>query len=56
MENKFFVGCSGDDLTIMAWMKKLSKEDAINLAAWLVALSGTSKEKFAAKVDEVNNT
>lgn len=37
--NKFMVGMQGEDVVILVFGRKVLKEDAINLAAWLVALA-----------------
>jgi len=45
-ENTFMVGAHGDDggIVILAFGRKLTHAQAINLAAWLVALSDWSKD------------
>lgn len=54
--NKFFVGIAGEIVTIMKPIPpKLSKEDAINLAAWLVAVADDD-DKFPAILDEIRNS
>lgn len=40
--NKFMVGAAGDDVAILALGRKLTKSDALNLAAWLVAIADPS--------------
>ncbi len=40
MGNKFFVGVIGDDIAFMRQIpSRVSREDALNLAAWLVFLA-----------------
>lgn len=38
------VGMHGDDIVIVAFGRRLSQSDAINLAAWLVVLADPSFE------------
>ena len=42
--NKFLVGAQGDDLVILAFARRLSKSDALNLAAHLVVLADPTFE------------
>ena len=56
--NKFFVGIQGDTIVLLKPVpQKLTKEEALNLAAWLVALAddtvGTSEGPFAKQLEEV---
>lgn len=37
--NEFMVGMQGDEIIILAFTRKLSKEQALNLASYLVALA-----------------
>lgn len=47
--NRFLVGARGDSVIIMRRPNaELSKEDALNLAAWLVALADPDGEEFKA--------
>lgn len=39
-ENRLFVGAGpGDSITIVAWGRMLHRLDALNLAAWIVAIA-----------------
>lgn len=53
--NRFIVGVIADDLAIMLWQKRLTKADALNLAAWLVVLADDADE-FPAYLAAVKNT
>lgn len=54
--NKFFVGVQQDDIVfVIPVPKRISKADALNLAAWLVALSDRDDE-FPALLKEVQET
>lgn len=44
--NKFMVGKQGDTLVLPMMRQRLSEDDAINLAAWLVALVPDGEKKF----------
>ncbi len=57
-ENKWLVGAQGDQIVVglpmrAAWM---SREDALLLAAWLVALASRSDDDFTKILNEVQNT
>lgn len=52
----FMVSAHGDRIAILAWGKEINKSQAINLAAWLVTLSGVSNEEFQEIVARVMNT
>lgn len=52
----FMVSAHGDDIVILAFQRTITKKQAINLAAWLVALSGVSDEEFQEIVARVMNT
>lgn len=55
MDNIFFVGVSGSDIVILKPVPgRMSKEDAMNLAAWIVAL--TDEDEFAKKLADVQGT
>lgn len=54
--NKFMIGVQGESLIpMMPLPRKLSKADALNLAAWLVALADED-DQFAALLERVKNT
>lgn len=56
--NKYLVSRRGGDILILATNARLSKENALNLAAWLVALAddGTAPHSFAEILRAVQNT
>lgn len=37
--NRFFVGARGDKVVILKFRTEISREEALNLAAWLVAIA-----------------
>jgi len=54
--NKFLVGLKGEELTILrpgAFLDPISKPDALNLAAWLVALATDDPKEFDPVLKEV---
>jgi hypothetical protein len=55
--NKFAVGVQGDKITIfnIVGPARISKEEALNLAAWLVSLADPGGEKFADMLSAVQN-
>jgi len=54
--NKFFVGMQGDDIVFVKPVpQRLAPEDALNLAAWIVALANVDGT-FKTLLDEVLNT
>lgn len=52
--NKFMVGMRGDVICLGLFGRYITQEDAINLAAWLAAL--TDAEQVAALVQEIQET
>lgn len=52
----FMVGAMGDKITIMKFNAQLTKEQALNLAAWLVSLADPGTEEFQQYLDQVCNT
>lgn len=55
MDNMFFVGARGHDILIMRQVpNKMTREEALNLAAWIVALS--DEDEFAEALKKVQNT
>lgn len=55
MDNMFFVGAQGRDIVIMRQVpNKMTREQALNLAAWIVAL--TDEDEFAKTLKAVCNT
>jgi len=57
-ENTFMVGAQGDDIVILAFGRRLTRAQAINLAAWLVALADWSPEheEFHAALKEAKES
>lgn len=53
--NKFLVGMKGDNVTIMRMSPLMTKQDALLLAAYLVALADDDNE-FAEVLKAVQNT
>lgn len=52
--NKYGVGCSGARFVILMPPRgSMSAEDAVNLAAWLVALADPFGEKFKAEFTKI---
>ncbi len=58
VQNKFLVGMAADDITILMMARRLSKPDALNLAAWIVALADDSADNitFRTLLEKVQNT
>lgn len=57
--NKHFVAVAGDQLTMLnppRPREALSREDALLLAAWLVALAETKEGQFQALLTAVQNS
>jgi len=52
----FIVGGRGDKIAIMAWNREITKDQALNLAAWLVALADPGRERFEKIFNAVCNT
>ena len=50
--NKFFVAAQGDQIVIMRPAQRISHDEALNLAAWLVALADRD-DKFPALLEAV---
>jgi len=60
-ENRFFVGTRGfgDDAKIIVTLppiRPITKADALNLAAWLVAVADPLGDQFAKVLAEVQST
>ncbi len=56
MENKFLVGMAGDEAIIIKPINRLSKDDAINLMAWLIVLLDIEPDELITEVQKVQNT
>lgn len=54
--NDFLVGTHGDEIAIMRPPFRLTKVEALRLAAWLVALAEEDDGEFAAVLDAVRST
>jgi hypothetical protein len=50
--NKWGVGAQGDWIVILGPPRRLSKDDALTFAAWIVALTGAGDE-FQKRLDEI---
>lgn len=55
VSNPYVVGAKGDRIVILGMVRDLSKEDALTLAAWIVAIVG-DRESFEVILDAVSNT
>ena len=56
-ENLFAVGVQGDNVVILKPKTRLTKDEALNLAAWLVVLSRFDFEKeFLPLLHKVENS
>jgi hypothetical protein len=44
--NKFMVGMNGDSIVVVNFERRMSKKDALNLAAWIVALADPMETEF----------
>jgi hypothetical protein len=55
--NKFAVGVQGDKITIfnIVGPARISNDEALNLAAWLVSLADPDGEKFTDMLSAVQN-
>jgi len=54
--NRFLVGKLGDKLRVLALFNRpLTQAEALNLAAWLVTLSGVDRVEFFRLLDAVQN-
>ena len=52
----FMVGSRGDKIAILAFDKEITREQALNLAAWLVALVDPLGDEFQRYFKAVCNT
>jgi hypothetical protein len=52
----FMVGARGDKIAIIAMGREITKDQALNLAAWLVALADPGGERFTQFHKAVCNT
>lgn len=53
--NKFMVGLQGDQLVVMRPIQRLSTDDALNLAAYLVAMAEEKDGDFARVLEAIQN-
>ena len=53
--NKFGVSASAEGLVILTWQRRITKADALILAAWLVALADDD-DTFPALLKAVQST
>jgi len=54
--NKWLVGSNGDSIVILNPPSRLTKEEALVLAAWLVALADPAGEDFTEIMEAVAST
>lgn len=55
--NKFMVGSRGDRVVVvLPPFSSISKEDAVNLAAWLVVMSDVSRDDWEKFLTEIENS
>lgn len=55
--NRFMVGSRGDRVVIvLPPIMSISKEDAVNLAAWLVVMSDISRDDWEKFLTEIENS
>ena len=52
----FMVGGRGDKIVIMAFSREITREQVLNLAAWLVALADPGGDEFEKYLAAVRNT
>ena len=50
--NKWGVGMQGDSIVILGSPRRLSKDDALTFAAWIVALTG-AEDEFQKRLNEI---
>lgn len=52
--NRFLVGSHGEEVVMLVRVpQRLAREDALNLAAWLVAITDPAGDDFRAVLDAV---
>ena len=51
--NHFLVGANGDRVSVVRPTGVMSKDEALNLAAWIVALADPLGDKFPALLEAV---
>lgn len=54
--NEFLVGAMGETVTLLLPRRNMTREEAIGLAAWLVAMAGSDIQSFAPILEAVMNT
>lgn len=52
----FMVGARGDKIAILALGRELTREQAMNLAGWLVALADPCGDEFTKYIEAIRNT
>lgn len=52
----FMVGAHGDKIAIMAFGRELTREQALNLAGWLVAMADPLGDDAAKYLEAIRNT
>lgn len=53
--NKFFVSRRGEEVIILAFRAKMTRDEAIALAAWLVVMAD-DQDNFTEALETVKNT
>ena len=53
--NMWGVGVQAENIIILMPPRKLSKDDAVEFAAWIVALAETRENQFLSMLDEINS-
>jgi hypothetical protein len=56
VENEFLVGSMGGDIVIQRLKQRMTKDEALNLAAWIVALADPTGEKWEKTLEAVLET
>jgi hypothetical protein len=56
MKNEFLVGIVAGDIMILRPKQRMTKKEALNLAAWIVALADPSGERWDKVLEAVLET
>lgn len=55
--NEFLIGAQGENIVFLRPVpQRITREQAVTLAAWLVAMADPGRERFDAKLAEVQST
>jgi hypothetical protein len=52
--NKYFVSVKGDNIVILLPPRNLTKEDALNLIAWIIVLANIDRAELEKAIEEIN--